>query len=438
MCEQRYPKVLILGYFNLDKPVGITTNNMFSKWPKSRLAIASFTEFENLNTFITNSYYILGKKEIKYIFPLNLLFKTIFPSRMVEIDTNNSYEKSKSSKSFHKKRFMIIKHILERLFRLTGLSLVKYKYQLSFEFLNWLNSVKPDIIYFHIEDISRMKFILAIMKSYKCKYVMHIMDDWVHSPRYNRICNNFWQKRKMTNFIKILNNTDLNIAICEKMADVYMKRYKKKFVYIHNPVDVDFWHNKYLQISSIKKSTFNFVYMGKLTVDTLPTIKLFISALEKNSFSKDINLSIYSTIRKEEAVNLLSDKNIKYFKGRVNYSELPKILSQADGLLLPASFKKKSIRYAQLSMPTKVTEYMSSGTPVFYIGPIELAVYSFLKKANAAYLCKSTNDINECIEEFISNTQLRSFYSRNAIQEVENNHTIENIHEKISKYFLNL
>ena len=73
------PRVLIVGQpFNNNSGGGITQANLFGGWEKDKIAVVSTVHmFNNLNTTICDTYYILGDKEYKWIFPFNLLQRKV-------------------------------------------------------------------------------------------------------------------------------------------------------------------------------------------------------------------------------------------------------------------------------------------------------------------------------------------------------------------------
>src|SRR5262249_7147720 len=69
------PKVLIIGQpFNNDTGGGITLSNLFSGWDKDKIAVvcSPYLLQDNIDTNICDTYYQLGQKEGRRIFPFNL------------------------------------------------------------------------------------------------------------------------------------------------------------------------------------------------------------------------------------------------------------------------------------------------------------------------------------------------------------------------------
>ena len=138
VCE--YPKVLIIGYFNLKKPVGITTNNLFKGWPKGRIAIASFNKLEEMFTPYCADYYQLGSNEVSYVFPFNLVLQKGVSKGYSNVTQINIDNRGRIKKSTQKNRLAgSLISILNYCSLITGLFLIKTKYRISNEFLTWIN-----------------------------------------------------------------------------------------------------------------------------------------------------------------------------------------------------------------------------------------------------------------------------------------------------------
>ena len=72
-----------------------------------------------------------------------------------------------------------------------------------------------------------------------------------------------------------------------------------------------------------------------------------------------------------------------------DYNQLPLLFSSHDLLLIPLDFKS---RFLRLSMPTKVSEYMISGTPIMVFAPKDTALSEYALKYNWAYVIDNDDD----------------------------------------------
>ncbi len=398
MSDNLYPKVLILGPFNQTKPTGITINNLFSCWPKNKLAVAAFSNISIAYTPNISDYYLFGKKEIKYIFPFNLLFKV----NDSKVYSNLNYsEKTTPAEKTKLQPLKIFYNWITQLFvNKSGLFLVKRKIKLSNQFEDWLVKLNPDIVYCSIEDINTISFLKSIKEKTNAKIAIHVMDDWFHSIYYLTIFKEFWKKKLKKSFAYLLTFSDINIAISEKMAQEYNKKYKKKFYVFHNPIDLKEWDKP--MTSNKKNSNFVFIFTGKINRDTYEPINDFIDSIEELKSIAKVEFKIYTTTEHEKLYSFFGNKIDKYNFGSVNRTEIPNIIKNADGLLLPLSFNNRNIKYTRLSMPTKMTEYMVSGNPIFLYAPDNIAVTEYLNKNNAAFIVCKTNELKNKLIQFVN------------------------------------
>src|SRR5690554_646616 len=80
------PRVLIIGQpFTRDTGGGITLSNLFGGWDRDKIAVAcSGYLLNDIDPSICNTYYQLGHKEKKWVFPFNLI-RQKYPSGLAEL-----------------------------------------------------------------------------------------------------------------------------------------------------------------------------------------------------------------------------------------------------------------------------------------------------------------------------------------------------------------
>ena len=85
------------------------------------------------------------------------------------------------------------------------------------------------------------------------------------------------------------------------------------------------------------------------------------------------------------------------------------MLPSYDLLVLPLDFDQNSIRFAKLSIPTKASEFMISGTPILVYAPLQTALARYVVKEQWAYLVSDTNKtvIIDAIKKIFSTTLIR-------------------------------
>jgi glycosyltransferase involved in cell wall biosynthesis len=75
-------------------------------------------------------------------------------------------------------------------------------------------------------------------------------------------------------------------------------------------------------------------------------------------------------------------------------------------------------------MPTKVPEYMASGTPILVTAPKNTALYKYASSNEWAFILKDNKQesIREKIREIFESSELRGKIAKNAMKVAEKNH----------------
>ena len=203
--NKEYPKVLIIGNtFDEYTGAGITLTNLFKEWPQSCIAVAS----NNLDLDYCNrcrpchSYYTFGSNARRDSTPF----------------IKNNVKSNSTIKNYLKDA--VIK---------TGLLDFRNIYQLDSEFLSFYDEFNPDIVYSALGGVPIMRFFKKLNKVRNFRLVVHIWDEFLERFNNRWFCS-LWVRYADNLFKKILQKEDIVcLAIGEKMAGEYEKRYHKKF-----------------------------------------------------------------------------------------------------------------------------------------------------------------------------------------------------------------
>jgi glycosyltransferase involved in cell wall biosynthesis len=466
-----HPKVLLLCKFSQSSSSGITIRNLFKGWPDDRIAVAEFRAgIEEISVPGISRYYVLGDSEIRYRPPFNLFRRPKCGRAYVD-----KYQKveQRETKVVEKPRSQVKKIILkiQRAFlSASGLSLVSKSYRISPEFETWVMAFDPDIIYGTAGDIPGLEFLCQMKKFFRAGLAVHIFDDYINSRHKQTLLPGYWKRRLDDAFRQVCASADLHLAISEKMADEYQAKYGANFHAFHNPIDPSIWLDESSQMDDseglivngesdrrsgmansegikakednppsairhplLNENAFSFLYAGKINKDTVGPIRQFITAVDQlNAQGHKIAFKIHSPYPLEEIELMLGTiAASRVYAGKLPYHELPAAYRAADGLLLPLDFTEATIRYIRLSMLTKASEYMISGTPIFCFAPKEIAVTEYLLKHDAAIHCGEPNRLQEAIESFIVQREVRRRVAANAARRAQEQHLTEPVGERL-------
>jgi glycosyltransferase involved in cell wall biosynthesis len=412
-----FPKVLIFGQpFNNFSGGGITLSNLFKDWPKENIAV-TYTGHGlfNVSTDVCDTYYQLGSEEHRWLFPFSLIqrkFKSgikLFKEGAAEVSINFIQT------GF---RYKIVNRIFYPALRWFGLFHFVSRISVSKRLRNWLTEFNPQVLYLQVSTREEILFAKDLMRLLKIPSVIHMMDDWPSTISNKGFLKNYWTKKIDREFKELLNQVDIHLSISNAMSVEYMKRYNKHFIAFHNPIETKTWLAYTKTNFILNKDYIKILYSGRISVGITESLLEVASALDSvNNDGLKVKLHIQTFTQEPEILSQLQKYRSVIINPFAKLEQIPKILSEADMLLLANDFNKQGIDYLRLSMPTKASEYMISGTPVLVYSPEETAVSEFFRK-NECGICVTKQDKSElisAIQFMINNEECRRKISINAV-----------------------
>lgn len=414
--NSNYPRVLIFGQpFNNYSGGGITLTNLFKGWPKDKIAVTYLGHgLSNITTDICDTYYQLGKEEHRWKFPLNL-FQKKFPSGLKSFGPKTG---THLSRNYSQVRNKFVNSLFYPLLKWLGLFHSMSKISLSQKFKHWLSEFKPEVLYVQVASRDTLLFASQLVDYLEIPSVNHAMDDWPSTIRTRGLFKYCWYKKIDTELKQFLDKVDLHLSISEAMSDEYFKRYNKRFIPFHNPVDSEVWLPHVKKNYDLNKEKITILYSGRIGIgitESLMDIAFAIDSIKNESFN--INLHIQTFTKDPGILNKLQKFRCVVINPFAAYEQLPEIFSAADILLLANDFSVKGLVYLKYSMPTKASEYMISGTPVLLYAPKETAISKFFMK-NDCGCCvteRSSVELRNALDHLIKDENYRKNIGRNAV-----------------------
>ena len=416
-----FPKVLILGQtFNKKDGGGVTMSNLFTGWPKDKIAVASNANlYSDLDTLVCNTYYQLGYNNKLHPFPLNIILPKIKCGIVTASkNINGQAEVSKEIKTIKSGKYKIIYSSLEKILHFFGLYNVFYKLKITPEFAAWLKEYNPDIIYTQLATLELIRFTNETHDIIKKPVVIHMMDDWPSTISEKGLFKNFWYKKIDHEFRLLLDKTTLLLSISDAMVQEYKIRYNKSSVTFHNPIEIEFW--KSLQRKNYELSALpSILYAGRIGKGIDQALQTMASAIDL--VNKELDNPLQFILQTKDKPAWVENYKCMNYKAPVEYIELPKFFSEADFLYLPYDFSVESIKFIQYSMPTKAPEYMVSGTPIIMFAPQETALVKAARNGKWAKVV-TENDIGKlaaAVKQLLISETERKKIALNAIEIAE-------------------
>lgn len=430
------PKVLIIGQpFNNNFGGGITQANLFGGWDKDKIAVVCTDHmFNNLNTEICDTYYLLGSEEYKWNFPFNLLQRKVL-SGSVKVKKSNDKPGPVSAKA--KFRTKIIDKYFYPSLEYIGLFHSISKITLSDKLCKWLDEYNPDVIYAQATSREGVLFCRLLQEYVKKPMIYHVMDDWPSTISQKGPFKNVWHKKIDRELRALMDKSTILLSISHDMAEEYKTRYGKNFITFHNPIEIDFWKSHQRKNYELG-TTPSILYAGRIGPGIETSLETIAKAIEKVNiqFSRTVKFILQT----KDKPLWVDTYNCVTHKAMVPYEELPRVFAEADFLYLPYDFSDESIRFIKYSMPTKAPEYMISGTPVIMFGPGETALMKDGQRNNWAKVVTENNveALAEAINTLITNDALRKELAENAIRIAEANYNSVKIRNEFKEVISSL
>lgn len=430
--------MLIIGQpFDNQTGGGITLTNLFSGWNKEKLAVVfpCYLMTESVNFDICQNYYQIGNLEYNWRFPFNFIKRKYYsgPVGKQKLDS----QIVKNDVRLNSLRVKIIDNIFYPFLSYFGLFNFFVKIRLSTELCKWLDAYNPDVIYAQAPSLQSVILCRLIQSHLNKPMIFHMMDDWPSMTQANGLLGEYWYQRADKEIKKLFKNTDLFFSISEMMAEEYQKRYCKKFITFHNPIDVGFW-NKFRKRDYNLTSSPTILYAGRIGTGIDESLKVIAKAV--TIVNEKTNFNIKFALQTQGKPQWIDDFEHVQHNPFVEYDELPKVFSQADFLILPYDFDNKGLNYIKLSMPTKLPEYLASGTPVIIFAPESTALVQYVRNNSCGFVVVKNSPIilADGIIKLLENKNLREKISYKGIETSVKYHNADIVRDNFQDAILSL
>jgi len=199
------------------------------------------------------------------------------------------------------------------------------------------------------------------------------------------------------------------------MSAEYLKRYRKNFIPFHNPVELRKFD---IPVSKPERTDiFKILYIGRIGTANSSSITFFAGVISRLRLDHiKLEFDVFTNEFDIPEIRPVKDFDNVKIRPSIAHEMVPTLLKDYDLLLLPLDFTPTGLKFAKLSIPTKASEFMISGTPVLVFAPEETAVSKFFSM-NECGFCVTVPDkekIEEAIRIIVTDRDNRTRISRNA------------------------
>ena len=285
----------------------------------------------------------------------------------------------------------------------------------NFQIYKWIKKIKPTSVFFVTSNnCFSYKIAYNISIKFKIPLFLFFTDDYL---KIQFSINPFYLIHKLS-LIKIFNKSILisknRFVIGEEMKLEYEKRYGTDFQFIMNLPDNFKRFDKFNTTTTTNNNNnkvIKFIYAGNLYYNRWKTLlyiaeKLFIL---NNQYKFNIIFEIYSG----QEPNLKFIKNLKlydnvFYFGFLNSNDLKTKIYNANYVLHVEDFSTKHLKYTDLSVSTKISEYIYLDKNIIAFGNIKNASIKNLKNNELAFVCHEKELIyNTCLDAIFNLVSLK-------------------------------
>jgi glycosyltransferase involved in cell wall biosynthesis len=383
------PRVLIVGTGRFMDGQGgrsVTLRTLFADWPAGELGIAS-TDFGDGEEFPWR--YRIGSLEDTWKGPFGIVRRSGKGSGPLAPGQASSDLRGEGPV-----RESLLRRFAAAFFHgvvaALGVEDGIRELRLSDSLLEWIAVFAPDVIYTHGESLKVVRLVQSIGARTGIPVVVHVMDDWPRHLYTRGLLRVAAQRRLETAFTDLARDAAAVLTIGDDMREAFQKRYGLDSTPVHNAVDIAEWdaaaserHSRAVPVA---------VYVGRLARSNskaLLDVARCVDSLDARGVR--VRMDVYTPDESGWTANRLRKLGSVTVNPPVPHEDIPGLLADADLLILPLDFGRESRGFARLSIPTKLAEYMASGTPILVYAPEQTAVARYVAREGCGVVVTRRN-----------------------------------------------
>lgn len=260
-----------------------------------------------------------------------------------------------------------------------------------------LDGWRPDVVYSLLIAGWTAAYAQWVAHECSCPWIIHVADDAIERLRN--------EPNPPTR--DLMADATCRLAISHEMKLEYEKRYGLEFGVLHNGAADDLFAGEVQASPSGDHAPFTIRYLGSI----LPSHQF--NAIEDIAAAvKQLNTAGMPIVfemcggewTKEHALPLTDGQSVLY-RGAVDREQGFALLKGADLLIIPVSFSPEEFSFVRLSYPTKLPEYLASGTPTLVYGPRGTAPVEFCLRHQVGHTItqRSVSEVSAWLKQAMNN-----------------------------------
>jgi glycosyltransferase involved in cell wall biosynthesis len=223
---------------------------------------------------------------------------------------------------------------------------------------------------------------------------------------------------------RLVQSCEAGLCIGESMCEAYSGRYGRGFLSFQNCIELNRWAGC-AKSSWHYNEPFTIGYTGRIGTANSESLLALAAAISRFA-ERGLPLRLKLVISNKDSADVakLQGRQAVEVLPRIPHDEMPAFLSSCDALLLPLDFDPRARDFARYSMPSKLPEYLASGSPVLVVAPPDMALTQYVVSRSCALAVTSlsTGDIEEALMRLLHDETLRQRLGTNGIAVAANEH----------------
>lgn len=258
-----------------------------------------------------------------------------------------------------------------------------------------LGGWQPEVVYSLVISGWTSAYAQWVAHQCQCPWIIHVADDAIERLRN--------EPNPPTR--DLMADAACRLAISHEMKLEYEQRYGLGFGVLHNGAADNLFANERQAVSSANHTPFTIRYLGSILPSHQFNAIEDIAAAVKQLSASGVPIVFEmcgGEWTKEHALPLTDGQSVVY-RGAVDREQGFALLKAADLLIIPVSFSPDEFSFVRLSYPTKLPEYLASGTPTLVYGPRGVAPVEFCLRHHVghAITTRSTNAVSAWLTQAI-------------------------------------
>ena len=368
---------------NSRNATGITLRSVFGQIDKSRLAEVFWASGTN-REFIDIPYVKLDYSKLS---AGKILSRFSRGSVNAAIKKNNDVQAKRNKLPEYVRQFFACMMDASRI-------------DLNREMIGKISEYKPDVIYTLGASVNSLKTSYILSKELSVPIVIHYMDNWLFHLQWEKNPLLYFYKKKLRKYARLCRERgNCGICISEGMAKEYTDFTGKKHTAIMNSIDT----KKFLCEKVPYRVPVRFCYAGGLHLGRDKMLLKIARALGEVSdlIKKPCEMVIYT-----------GKDNIERYKGefgRVNikwceavpHERITEVYNGADVLIHTEVLNGDMNEFIKYSVSTKISEYLSTGKPILFLGPESIYLYKLLSEKDMAFTACDDETLKEALVKIL-------------------------------------